>query len=558
MKRVPLALALILALSISTLIGVVNFGAVSATDVAGIIGSDTTWTKASSPYSLTGNVLVYGGATLTIEAGVTVNFNSYYIMVNDTLRALGSGTDKLQFNDGEITFTEYSSGWNESTGSGCLVDNAVFNSTSVDASMASPKISSSSIEGITVGNSTILLQNTLSNGVIVDNGVPTVSYNTISDTVNVMGGSPVISHNTISADFYTAFASPVVSQNTISGWVHTWESSPVISHNTISGEVEVIDGSGLISDNVISGEVNLRAEGPELVLSHNEISNGVLVSKGSVTISNNTINGGINFAPLNSMTVYASVANNTITGSEVGINIVPSSTIFLYGYHTEAVITGNTIYECTTAGVKVGPSTNTAVIEGNMIAYCEHGIDGGDTVQNNVIAYNTYGVSVSSIPVEGNTIFNNQYGIIGGSLIKGNAIFDNQYGINGGNEILNNTIINNVVGVTSSFTNLNFNNIYNNTEYNVDYLSASNANATYNWWGTTDTEAINQTIYDFKNDFNLGKVNFVPFLNKPNPDVPPPETPPIVPDSPTLLLTSILMTATLAAGLLYKKKRQQH
>ena len=248
MKRESLALTLILALSLSMLVGVVNFRTVHATDVSGIITLDTTWTKAASPYSLTNNVLVYEGATLTIEAGVTVNFNGYYILVNDTLRALGSGADKIQFNDGEITFSEYSRSWNESTGSGCIIDNAIFNSTSVDASSASPKISSSSIEGITVGNSTILLQNTLSNGVIVDNGAPAVSDNTISDTVNVMGGSPEISHNTISADVYTNYASPIVSQNTISGGIHTMGGSPEISHNTISGDIEVIDGSAVVSD----------------------------------------------------------------------------------------------------------------------------------------------------------------------------------------------------------------------------------------------------------------------------------------------------------------------
>ena len=57
-------------------------------------------------------------------------------------------------------------------------------------------------------------------------------------------------------------------------------------------------------------------------------------------------------APLSSHVIDASIENNTITGSEVGINIAPSSTIFLYGYRTDAVITGNIIYECTTAGVK--------------------------------------------------------------------------------------------------------------------------------------------------------------------------------------------------------------
>ena len=35
--------------------------------------------------------------------------------------------------------------------------------------------------------------------------------------------------------------------------------------------------------------------------------------------------------------------------------------------------------------------------------------------------------------------------------------------------------------------------------------------------GTKNAQTINHSIYDFKNDSNLGKVNFVPFLTDPNP-----------------------------------------
>ena len=57
------------------------------TEISRIISSNTTWTKAGSPYSLTGNLLVDNGVTLTIEAGVIINLNSFYITVNGTLQA---------------------------------------------------------------------------------------------------------------------------------------------------------------------------------------------------------------------------------------------------------------------------------------------------------------------------------------------------------------------------------------------------------------------------------------------------------------------------------------
>ena len=69
--------------------------------------------------------------------------------------------------------------------------------------------------------------------------------------------------------------------------------------------------------------------------------------------------------------------------------------------------------------------------------------------------------------------------------------------------------------------------------YSFEGIS-TNVNATYNWWGTTDTQAINQTIHDNKNDFNLGTVEFVPFLTAPNPEaMPNPNAPIPTPPAPT-------------------------
>jgi hypothetical protein len=63
------------------------------------------------------------------------------------------------------------------------------------------------------------------------------------------------------------------------------------------------------------------------------------------------------------------------------------------------------------------------------------------------------------------------------------------------------------------------NNIYGNP-YNIYVCDEANINATYNWWGTTDTEAISQTIHDYYDDLTLGTVEFVPFLTELNPEAP--------------------------------------
>ena len=143
---------------IGLLIADVPFGKTqSGTNESGIINSDKTWTKAGSPYNLTGNVLVDSGATVTIEANTIVNFNDHYIRVNGTLivqpgvilnmkaadtsiqvnglmTARGTSDNPIHINGdagyvsiigpsyySRIIFSKSSVGWNESTSSGSII-----------------------------------------------------------------------------------------------------------------------------------------------------------------------------------------------------------------------------------------------------------------------------------------------------------------------------------------------------------------------------------------------------------------------------------------------------
>jgi len=76
----------------------VSSPAFADTNVSGVISSDTTWTAASSPYVITGNILVNSGITLTIEPGVTVKYDSgKSLQVNGTLIARGTSGSKIIF-----------------------------------------------------------------------------------------------------------------------------------------------------------------------------------------------------------------------------------------------------------------------------------------------------------------------------------------------------------------------------------------------------------------------------------------------------------------------------
>ena len=69
------------------------------TNVSGSIVADETWTKANSPYILTGSVTVNQGITLTIEQGVELQFSRYDrdLILNGTLKAEGTAQDTIVF-----------------------------------------------------------------------------------------------------------------------------------------------------------------------------------------------------------------------------------------------------------------------------------------------------------------------------------------------------------------------------------------------------------------------------------------------------------------------------
>ncbi|MEE9465921.1 MAG: right-handed parallel beta-helix repeat-containing protein, partial [Candidatus Neomarinimicrobiota bacterium] len=88
----------------------------------GTITIDSTWTKAKSPYVISGDVQINEGATLTIEQGVRVLFERYdennmwnpgYVdlIVDGTLKAIGSETDSIYFEDinGQLAYNSWAS-----------------------------------------------------------------------------------------------------------------------------------------------------------------------------------------------------------------------------------------------------------------------------------------------------------------------------------------------------------------------------------------------------------------------------------------------------------------
>tara|TARA_R110000796_G_scaffold74374_1_gene167336 strand:- start:322288 stop:334170 length:11883 start_codon:yes stop_codon:yes gene_type:complete len=74
------------------------------TNVSGNITSNTTWTKANSPYVLIGDVGVGTGITLTLEPGVTVKRSgNVQVLIKGAINAQGTSLDSISFEDGFVS-----------------------------------------------------------------------------------------------------------------------------------------------------------------------------------------------------------------------------------------------------------------------------------------------------------------------------------------------------------------------------------------------------------------------------------------------------------------------
>ena len=242
-----------------------------------------------------------------------------------------------------------------------------------------------------------------------------------------------------------------------------------------SGSVEFTDEStgwdsqtgngGIIKNAVING--SLTCYGSPMV-SQNTIKGVISVNGGSPTINQNTLSGWIIV--------------------QAGSPII-SKNILLGGY-----------------SFGVGISSGNAIVVDNTISGsfpdAAVGVGGGSpTIERNLISNDlSYGAP------------NN---VQAGLRISGSS----------SPIIKQNTIIKNLIGIyldgTPKPTIVN-NNIEDNSD-NVRLRPSTQVNiyAANNWWGTTDSAVIDQKIYDYNDDFNLGKVTFTPFLTEANPQASP-------------------------------------
>jgi hypothetical protein len=386
LKREVITILLLALICSLVLIGTVQFSkAEGGTKVRGIIYTDTTWQKSSSPYDVTGALSINTGVTLTIEPGVIIYLNGNYIQVNGTLSARGTATEPINFVNGTIAFTNSSIGWNEKTLTGSIISNAFINDSQGGSSYGSgvlsikqcaPKIDCVNITCRSSGN-----------GIYMSSGAPVVSNCNITvygTGIYAEQGSITLLNNTITVNNY--------------GITLDHCNSALVSHSLIRQILSYISGTGIL-----------------------------------VTYSN------------------ASVYNNIVYGFSSGICASNSADDY-FGY-------GNIKFQAT-------------------------------------------------VNIENNLVFKTGTGIL--SSISGSGTKTSY------NCIKNNTLTRNSIGLKiasdSNITVIQYNNLFNNTQYDFAISTSYNINASDNWWGTIDTDRIEDKINDYTFDFDYGNVTYQPVL----------------------------------------------
>ncbi|MCW4000787.1 MAG: hypothetical protein NWE93_11155 [Candidatus Bathyarchaeota archaeon] len=300
MKRIVAALLFLGLLSASMLMTGNAYASISAN---GLITQDTTWRLSDSPVKFTGHVGVASGVTLTIEPGVTVDLNEYYLQVNGTLKAQGTSSNPITFTTNgvscsaswqKIDFTYPSTAYNEQTGAGCIIDHAVFERLGVFVrGGCQPRISNCVFnqpwwDAIwTSGGSPTIKGNTFNGGSVT---VPAIYGDNAIITDNVINGNGVLSGIELTGK------GQVLNNKIINGYSGILASGDItVKNNVVVGCSELglrVSGASAEGNYIKGCGIGIEAQGSSLVR-HNTVTDNTvgIQANGVSAISNNNILG---------------------------------------------------------------------------------------------------------------------------------------------------------------------------------------------------------------------------------------------------------------------------
>lgn len=365
------------------------------------------WPLSGSPYIINGSIQIPNDSTLTIDPGVTVNFQgTYKFLINGRLLAIGTATDTIVF-----TAADTSIGWRGIR----FVNTGVNNDSS---KIIYCKIQYGKATGATPENK--------GGGIYFENvSKVRVSKSVISNcTANDAGGglycfqsSPIISNCLIAYNssyegggIYFKNSSPTITQNNILNnlaMIISGKGGGIYFEGTSSSPLITLNNISYNSSHVSGGGIYCLQGGSGTIISYNNISNNF-----------NYVNGGagITAQQFNNITIN----NNTIlynTSSSVGSSSSGGAGILMVYVHN-AFITNN-------------------IINNNYVSAT--GVNGGGGGIHWISAMNS-----NSCLISGNIISNNTASVTGADSGGGGIYIDAGESLFNNNPVLtNNTIVNN-------------------------------------------------------------------------------------------------------------------
>lgn len=320
------------------------------------------WTASGSPYLIQGHILIQNGNTLTIEPGVTVNFQGYYkLFVNGRILALGSESDTIVF-----TAENSDLGWEgiylqdtPATNDSSIFDFCkIQNGKSTINSPYGAVLDMENYSKIRISNCLITNNNYLEDAVLCYIASPLISNCTFSNNHGTLycleSSYAIIKNNTFKNN--TSFCG---------GGIRTYRSAPSIINNIIknnnsqhgggiyiNGDPNYSDLETLVKGNIIS---NNHASGDDYYGG----GGGVYIKNCNPTlidniISNNTAtkNGGGLFCGYESLPIISNstIVNNYATEGSNGGGLYCEEgaspnfeNVIIYGNSAESNL-GNQVY----------------------------------------------------------------------------------------------------------------------------------------------------------------------------------------------------------------------
>ena len=521
-------LKIISRLSFSILI-VFSF-AFAQTEISGLINSNTTWDSAGSPYIVTDDILVWSGVTLTIGPGVVIKFSEdKYLQIDGELIAVGTESDSILF-----------------TANSDMPDSHPWRNI---------KFSNTASGSIIINDSTYISGSIFKYCVIEFGGSNVGNGGAIFSEVNLYIENSRFSNNTSGKlGLYDQYGGAIYSlNNLVVKDVIFYSNNVSNSRNSLGGAIAcegtIIVNNCIFKNNYCSG----YGKGGAIYFTglSGKIINCVF-SNNQANYSNNR--GGAIYGGSLEIEDCDFIKNRSGSGGALyGNNNIINNCNFI---DNEAGLNGqgggisgsNIIQNSTFLGNKVpggDSSRGGAISDGGTIVNCTF-------IENYVRASRwAMGGAISGSGYFKNNFFKNNYAELYGTPGSipshgGGAIY-----INGNTTIINNTFVGNYsydMGQAVSFplgdftVNIysnyfygngsgpvlegkihgNNNTFFNNNGYGIKLTQDSGHwDFTKNFFFSKDSTYIaNNMIYDFYDDFGLGFVDFVPFLNSPSDTLP--------------------------------------